>query len=32
MKDFFELKRTRYDLRNKQFLKLPETSTSIYGT
>ena len=25
MKDFFDLKNTRYDLRSKQFLKLPET-------
>ena len=27
MKDFFDLKNTRYDLRNKQLLKLPELST-----
>ena len=32
MKYFFNLKNTRYDLRNKQLLKLPETSTSRYGT
>ena len=32
IKDFFDLKNTRYDLRNKQLLKLPETSTSRYGT
>ena len=32
MKDFFDLKNTRCDLRSKQFLKLPETSTSRYGT
>ena len=32
MKDFFDLKNTRYDLRGKQLLKLPETSTSRYGT
>ena len=32
MKDFFDLKNTRYDLRSKQLLKLPETSTSRYGT
>ena len=32
MKDFFDLKNSRYDLRNKQLLKLPETSTSRYGT
>ena len=32
MKDFFDLKNTLYDLRNKQLLKLPETSTSRYGT
>ena len=32
MKDFFDLKNTRYDLRSKQWLKLPETSTSRYGT
>ena len=25
MKDFFDLKNTWYDLRSKQFLKLPET-------
>ena len=28
MKDFFDLKNTRYDLRSKQLLKLPETSIS----
>ena len=27
-----DLKNTRYDLRSKQLLKLPETSTSRYGT
>ena len=32
MKNFFDLKNTRYDLRSKQLLKLPETSTSRYGT
>ena len=32
MKDFFDLKNTRYDLRSKQLLKLPETSISLYGT
>ena len=32
MKDFFDLKNTRYDLRSKQLLKLPETSASRYGT
>ena len=32
MKNLFDLKNTRYDLRSKQFLKLPETSTSRYGT
>ena len=32
MKDFFDLKNTRYDHRSKQLLKLPETSTSRYGT
>ena len=32
MKEFFDLKNTRYDLRSKQLLKLPETSTSRYGT
>ena len=32
MKDFFDLKNTRYDLQSKQLLKLPETSTSRYGT
>ena len=32
MTDFFELKNTRYDLGNKRLLKLPETSTSRYGT
>ena len=31
MKDFFDLKNTRYDLLSKQLLKLPETSTSRYG-
>ena len=31
MKDFFGLKNTRYDLRSKQLLKLPETSASRYG-
>ena len=31
MKDFFDLKNTRYDLQSKQLLKLPETSTSRYG-
>ena len=31
MKDFFDLKNTRYDFRSKQLLKLPETSTSRYG-
>ena len=30
MKDFFDLKNTRYDLQNKQLLKLPEISTSRY--
>ena len=30
--DFFDLKNTRYDLRSKQLLKLPETSISRYGT
>ena len=29
---FFDLKNTPYNLRNKQLLKLPETSTSRYGT
>ena len=29
---FFDLKNTSYNLRNKQLLKLPETSTSRYGT
>ena len=28
MKKFFDLKYNRYDLRSKQLLKLPETSTS----
>ena len=28
MKNFFDLKNTRYDLRSKQLLKLPETNTS----
>ena len=32
MKDFFDLKNTRYDLRNKQLIKLPETSASRYRT
>ena len=32
MKDFFNLKNTRHGLRSKQLLKLPETSTSRYGT
>ena len=32
MKNFFDLKNTRYDLRSKQLLKLPETNTSRYGT
>ena len=32
MKVFFDLKNTRYDLRSKQLLKLPETSTSRYAT
>ena len=32
MKYFFDLKITRYNLRNKQLLKLPERSTSRYGT
>ena len=32
MKYFSGLKNTRYDLRCKQLLKLPETSTSRYGT
>ena len=32
MKDFFDSKNTRYDLRSKQLLKLRETSTSRYGT
>ena len=32
MKLFFDLKNTRYDLRSKQLMKLPETSTSRYGT
>ena len=31
MKDFFDLKNTRFDLRSKQLLKLPETSLSRYG-
>ena len=31
VKDFFDLENTRYDLRSKQLLKLPETSTSRYG-
>ena len=32
MKDFFDLRNTRYDLRSRQLLKLPETSTSRYDT
>ena len=32
MKDFFDLKNTRYDLWSKQLLKLPETNTYRYGT
>ena len=32
MKDFFDLKNTPYDFRNKQLLKLTETSTSRYVT
>ena len=32
MKKFFDLKNTRCDLRSKQLLKLPETSTSRYDT
>ena len=32
MKDFFDWKNTRYGLRSMQLLKLPETSTSRYGT
>ena len=32
MKNFFELKNTRYDLRSKHLLKLPETGASRYGT
>ena len=32
MKDFSDLKNTRYDLRNKQSSNLSETSTSRYGT
>ena len=32
IKDFFDLKNIRYDLRIKQMLKLPETSTSRYCT
>ena len=32
IKDLFDLKNTRYDLRSKQLLKLPETSTFRYGT
>ena len=31
-KDSFGLKNTLYDLRSQQLLKLPETSTSRYGT
>ena len=32
MKDFFDWKNTRYDLRSNQLSKLPETSTSRYDT
>ena len=32
MKKIFDLKNTRYDLRSKQLLKFPATSTSRYGT
>ena len=32
VKNFFGLKNTRYDLRSKQLLKLPETSNFRYGT
>ena len=32
MKYFFDLKNTRYDLRYKQLLRLPEISTFRYGT
>ena len=32
MKYFFDLKNIQYDLRSKQLLKLPEISTSRYGT
>ena len=32
MRDFFDLKNTRYDLRSKQLLKLLGTSSSRYGT
>ena len=32
MKNVFDLKNAGYDLRSKQLLKLPETSTSRYGT
>ena len=32
MKDFFDLKNTRYDLRSKLLLKLPETSACRYST
>ena len=32
MKKIVDLKYNRYDLRSKQLLKLPETSTSRYGT
>ena len=32
MKDFFDLKNTRYDLRSKQLLKLPEIRIYRYGT
>ena len=32
MKDFFYLKKTRYNLQSKQMLKLPETSTFRYAT
>ena len=32
IKDFFDLKNTRSDLRSNHLLELPETSTSRYGT
>ena len=32
MKDFFDLKNTPYGLQSKQLSKLPEISTSRYGT